>query len=260
MIAGVRAPPDPDDRPDLAALQGRIGHRFADESLLLTAITHRSWSHEAPGPEPDNESLEFLGDAVLGFLLADRLYDRFPGLDEGRLSKHKAMLERLSTLAEIAGELGLGGFLRLGRGERRGGGARNVKILSNAVEALVAAVYLDGGLEAARELVDRLIASRVADLDPHNPIVDYKSALQELAQGHGIGTPTYAVVAEDGPDHDKRFTVEAVLEGRSLGEGTGFTKRGAQQVAARQGLETLQAELEEQRAESAASGAGGEEE
>ena len=233
-----------DEAPDLATLQERLGHRFADQSLLRTSVTHRSWSHEAPGPEADNESLEFLGDAVLGFLLADRLFRRFPGLDEGRLSKHKALIERSSTLAEIAGELGLGSFLRLGRGERRGGGAHNVKILANALEAVLAAVFLDAGLEVTGRVLDGLIESRLSDLDPDNPIVDYKSALQELAQAHALGTPTYAVVDEQGPDHDKRFTVEALLEGRSLGQGGGFTKRGAQQVAAREGLHLLRRELE----------------
>lgn len=231
------------DQPDLAAVQERLGHVFADESLLLTALTHRSFSHEAAGDVQDNESFEFLGDSVLGFLVAERLFRRFPGLDEGRLSKHKAMIEKAVSLAATAAQLGLGGFLRLGRGESRSGGAQNVKILANSYEAVLAAIFLDGGLDAAGAFVDRSLGDSIAKLDPENPINDWKSALQELAQGASIGTPVYEVFDETGPDHDKRFHVRAVLEGRVLGEGEGFTKRGAQQVAARLSLELLRSEL-----------------
>lgn len=242
MIGSVPGSSEPPAFPDLDAFQGRIDHRFEDPARLLLALTHRSWSHEAPGDQPDNEPLEFLGDAVLGFLLADRLFARFPGLDEGRLSKHKAMIEKSATLAEAACEFGIGRFLRLGRGERRSGGARNVKILANAFEAVLAAIYLDGGLDAARRFVERSLGGRMDELDPENPINDFKSALQEAAQGFGLGTPTYAVFDEEGPDHDKRFHVRALVGDRGMGEGVGFTKRGAQQVAARRALEALLAE------------------
>jgi ribonuclease-3 len=241
MIVGVT----PTDAPELSAIEKRLGHSFADRSLLLTALTHRSFSHESPEKVADNESLEFLGDAVLGFLIADRLFRRFPGLDEGRLSKHKAMIEKSVTLAAAAAELGLGSFLRLGRGECRSGGAQNVKILANSYEAVLAAIYLDGGLEPTGAFVDRTLGGPIAELDPENPINDWKSALQELTQGEGIGTPAYEVFDEVGPDHDKRFHVRVLLEGRVLGEGEGFTKRGAQQVAAKIGLELLKSERSE---------------
>ncbi len=231
--------------PDLPAFQERIGHVFNDESLLLTALTHRSFAHEATGDVTDNESLEFLGDAVLGFLVADRLFRRFPGLDEGRLSKHKAMTEKAVSLAEAATDLDLGSFLRLGRGEVRGGGAQNTRILANGFEAVLAAIFLDAGLEAAGGFVDRRLGGRIAELDPENPINDWKSALQEMTQGLGVGTPAYDVYDETGPDHDKRFHVRAVLAGRVLGEGEGFTKRAAQQVAARLALEKLREEESE---------------
>lgn len=232
-------------QPDLSAFQERIGHVFDDESLLLTALTHRSYAHEASGEVGDNESFEFLGDAVLGFLVADRLFRRFPGLDEGRLSKHKAMIEKAVSLAEAAAELELGSFLRLGRGEDRGGGAQNTRILANGFEAVLAAIFLDAGLEAAGGFVDRLLGARMAELDPENPINDWKSALQEMTQGLGEGTPAYDVYDETGPDHDKRFHVRALLGGRTLGEGEGFTKRAAQQVAARLALERLRSEAAE---------------
>jgi ribonuclease-3 len=243
MIARVSSDTDPRNapgfEPDLGAVEERIGHAFDDRALLLTALTHRSWAHEAGEEAQDNESLEFLGDAILAFLVADLLYRSFPGLDEGRLSKHKAVLEKSATLAEVARELGLGAFLRLGRGERLGGGARNDKILANAFEAVLAAVYLDGGLDAARRFVGLALGPRVGELDAENPINDYKSVLQETAQGLGLGTPRYEVVGESGPDHDKRFRVQALVGDRALGEGEGFTKRGAQQVAARCALRRL---------------------
>ena len=225
---------------DLAELERRIGHVFADRSLLLRAVTHRSFAHESTeGPCEDNEALEFLGDAVLSFLVADILYGAFPGLDEGRLSKHKSLLENLRTLAQVAGELGLGPFLRLGRGETLSGGARNEKILSDALEAVVAAVYLDGGLPSVSTLVRRLLASRLEQVDGQNPVADYKSALQEQTQSRGRGTPLYRVLSESGPDHQKQFCVVVSLDGLDLAEGEGSTKRAAHQVAAQRALERL---------------------
>ncbi|MEM7246971.1 MAG: ribonuclease III [Acidobacteriota bacterium] len=231
-----------DNQPGLEELERIAGHVFRDRELLLTAVTHRSYAHETAEDDcVDNEALEFLGDAVLAFRIADRLYRRFPGLDEGRLSKHKSMLEKAATLADAARDLRLGTFLRLGRGERRSGGATNDKILSNAFEALVAATYLDGGLKAVDILLDRALADRMEGLDAENPINDYKSALQEETQGRGLGTPEYVVFDEQGPDHDKRFHVRVLVGGETVAEGVGLpTKRGAQQVAARRALERLQ--------------------
>jgi ribonuclease-3 len=231
------------DAPDLEALEAAVGYRFRDRSRLLTAVTHRSFAHEVLlGPCPDNEPLEFLGDAVLGFLVATRLFREFPGLDEGRLSKHASVLEKASTLGAAGRELCLGRFIRLGRGERREGGTDNEKILSDAYEAVLAAIFLDGGLEAAEAFVDRTLGPRIGALDAARPVTDYKSTLQEETQARGLGLPQYRVLAEHGPDHDRQFHVCVSIDGRDVAEGRGTTKRGAQQVAARLALERLRAE------------------
>jgi ribonuclease III len=224
---------------DLDALEALLGYTFQDRSRLVTAITHRSFAHEATGACRDNEPLEFLGDAILSFVIAERLYREFPGLDEGRLSKHKSVLEKSSALAEASRRLGLGRFLLLGRGERKSGGACNEKILSDAYEALVAALYLDGGLPAVGAFVERSLGERLRELDRANPITDFKSALQEATQGLGLGTPVYRVVEEVGPDHDKEFRVVVSIDGRDVAEGNGSTKRGAHQIAAARAHELL---------------------
>ena len=223
---------------DLATLEVVLGHAFRDRELLVRALTHRSFAHEETDACGDNEALEFLGDSILAFDVADRLYRLFPGLDEGRLSKHKHLLVRSSTLAEAARRLDLGRHLRLGRGERRTG-ARNEKILSNALEAMIAAIYLDGGLEAVRGFIGRVLADFLDGLDARNPVSDPKSMLQELAQARGLGTPSYRVIEEAGPDHQKWFRVLVVVGGDEVAEGTGPTKRAAQQVAAERALELI---------------------
>ena len=236
--------PRPADQPrggDLRALEQVLGHSFSDRTLLVRAITHRSHANEAADGQGDNEALEFLGDSILAFDIADRLFRRFPGLDEGRLSKHKHLLVRATTLADAARTLGLGRWLRLGRGERRHG-AKNEKILSNAFEAVVAAIFLDGGLEAARGFVERALGEVLESIDGSNPASDAKSTLQELTQSRGLGTPFYELVEETGPDHEKWFRVLVVVGGREVGEGTGTTKRAAHQVAARRALDRLSAE------------------
>lgn len=233
-----RALPDP--LPDLSGLERALGHDFADRDLLLTSVTHSSFANEVAEAESrDNEALEFLGDAVLAFVLADQLYREHPWLDEGRLSRHKSLLEKAPTLAAAARRLGLGGFLRLGRGERRSGGADNDRILAGAFEAVVAATYLDGGMAAARGLIRRALAEDLRRLDPENPVSDTKTALQEHLQGRGRPAPRYRVVEETGADHRKRFRVVVSVGEEDLGEGWGTTKRGAQQEAARRALEAL---------------------
>lgn len=228
------------DEPDLDALEAAVGHVFEDRDLLLTAVTHRSFAHEAlANPCRDNEPLEFLGDAILSFVVACRLFRDHPGLDEGRLSKHKSTIEKSASLAEMARQLDLGSYVRLGRGERKSGGSRNDKILSDAFEAVVAAIYLDGGLPAAEAFVERTLGPRLAALDGANPQQDFKSALQELTQSLGLGSPLYKVVEESGPDHDKSFRVVVSIEGRETAQGVASTKRGAQQLAAERALEEL---------------------
>ena len=222
----------------LAALQERLGHAFSDRALLVASLTHRSYAHEAQQPCTDNESLEFLGDAVISFDVCDRLFERFPGLDEGRLSKHKHLLVRASTLADCARELKLSDHVRLGRGERKNG-EPNEKILANVFEAVVAALHLDGGLPAARRLLAGVMEHRIDALDATNPVNDWKSLLQERAQALLLGTPTYRTIDEVGPDHRRIFHVAVLVGDEELGAGTGATKRAAHQVAARKALERL---------------------
>ena len=234
-------PPRPDKGVSLDEAEAALGHAFTDRSFLVAALTHRSFANEANPSPGDNESLEFLGDSILSFDVADRIYRRFPGLDEGRLSKHKHELVRQSTLAAAARRLDVGRWLRLGRGERLCGG-ENDRILANALEALIAAIYLDGGLVAARDFIERCLADALEQLDAQNPISDYKSTLQELTQARGLGTPIYRVVEETGPDHRKRFHVQVIVSGDDVASGSGATKRGAHQVAARLALETLRSD------------------
>jgi ribonuclease-3 len=231
---------------EFAALEQRIGFRFRDVGLLEHALTHRSRAHEdASGGVFDNESLEFLGDAVLGFVIADRLFRDFPQHDEGRKSKLKSWLVSEPTLADLAGRLGLGEFLLLGRGEERSGGRRKRALLADGYEALIAAIHLDGGIEAARAFIEREFADLLARARAHGfdaeVSADYKSALQEWAQGRGRGLPQYRVAGQTGPDHRKRFLVEVWLDGAPVARAEGPSKKQAAQHAARQALETLTA-------------------
>jgi ribonuclease-3 len=224
----------------LRELEERLGHVFRNRQLLVTAMTHSSFANEATPPCADNEALEFLGDAVLTFDVADRLYGLFPHLDEGRLSRHKHLLTCRATLADVALELGLANHLRLGRGETRMS-APNARILANLFEAVVAAIHLDAGLEAARSFIERALASRMAALDPDNPVIDWKSAFQERTEKHGLGTPTYRLIEASGPDHARTFRVAACVGGRDVAEGTGPSKRSAHQAAARLALQEIEA-------------------
>jgi ribonuclease-3 len=226
---------------NLGDFEDRCGYRFADPSLLLRALTHRSHAHEDPtGASRDNESLEFLGDSVLGFVIADTLYRQFPQLDEGQQSKIKSSLVSTTTLARLARRLGLGDHLVLGRGEEKTGGRRKPALLADGFEAVIAAVYLDGGIEAARAFVHRHFAPELEEVrSPKFWEHDYKSWLQEFVQGRELPLPEYVVVAETGPDHRKLFEVEVIVDGRAAGRATGRSKKEAEQQAARQALEEL---------------------
>jgi len=229
--------PPPDPRPDLPSLQGKLRHCFRRPELLEQAVTHSSFAHEAgEGARGDNETLEFLGDAVLSFLTAEMLYRDAPSGAEGEMSRTKAHLVSDANLARLAAELRLGDHLRLGVGEERSGGREKASILSGALEAVLAAVFLDGGTRAARALVHRLLGPRARGAAPR---ADHKTALQELLQGRGLPRPGYEVVERAGPDHQVRFRVRATLDGRALGEGEGGTKKAAEQRAARAALERL---------------------
>ncbi len=219
----------------LRALQERLGYRFREPSLLDRALTHSSHAHEhAAFGNEHNEALEFLGDAVLGFAVADLLHRREPGGPEGVKSKRRAALVSAPSLAERAQELGLPALLRLGRGEEKTGGRKKANLWANAYEAVIAALYLDGGLEAAFAFVSAQFAN---DLDRAElPAEDAKSALQELLQARGEAVPSYEVVAEEGPSHRKRFHVECRVGGEAIGTGEGTSKKAAQQEAARAAL------------------------
>ena len=213
-------------RPD--ELQERLGHTFSDPDLLLRALTHVS----APqGAEASYQRLEFLGDRVLGLAIADMLYEAYPAAPEGELSRRLAELVRRETCAEVALAWDLGAHVRLGLGEVHSGGRRNQAILADVCEAVIGAVFLDGGYLAARALVERAFGALLSA--PRRPLRDPKSALQEWAQGQGWPTPTYAVVERAGPDHAPRFRVVAKVRGLESGHGVGPSKRTAEQDAAR---------------------------
>jgi ribonuclease-3 len=225
---------------ELEPLERRIGYRFKDRGLLEHALTHRSRVHEdASGGVFDNESLEFLGDSVLGFVIADMLFREFPQHNEGQKSKLKASLVSAASLARLGQRINLGTFLILGRGEEKTGGRFKQALLADAYEALIAAIYLDGGLEAAAAFLRRELKDAIDAGHAQTVARDYKSALQERLQALGFGLPEYRVAGETGPDHRKLFTVEVVVRGDVLGAATGKAKKEAEQEAARLALEKL---------------------
>jgi ribonuclease-3 len=231
-------------RDEFETLQHAIGYRFRDRGLVEHAMTHTSRANEdVSGGVRDNESLEFLGDAVLGFVIADVLFNEFPESDEGQKSKLKAMLVSTTTLARQAERLSLGDHLLLGRGEEKSGGRQKQALLADGYEALIAAIYLDGGVEHARAFIVREFAPLIADARRDGLAAqDYKSALQELLQGRNRALPDYRVIGTLGPDHQKLFQVQVVVDGEPLAEATGSSKKEAEQEAARAALEKLRSE------------------
>jgi ribonuclease-3 len=223
------------------ALETRIGYRFRDRGLLEHALTHRSKAHEDPsGGVIDNESLEFLGDAVLGLVIADALCRKFPHSSEGQKSKIKAMLVSTASLAELAERLDLGEHMILGRGEEKTGGRRKHALLADTCEALIAAIYLDGGLEPARQFVLRELGDTLEQAGrPDYFGRDHKSRLQEALQSLGRSLPAYRVIGEAGPEHRKLFHVEVTVAGEVIAQGTGRTKKDAEQDAAKAALDSL---------------------
>ena len=227
-----------------AALEARIGYAFRDRELLEQALTHRSRAHEDDtGSVPDNESLEFLGDAVLGLVIADSLFREFPDYDEGRKSKAKSLLVSAPSLAKLGEALGLGEHLLLGRGEEKSGGRRKPSLVADAFEAIVAAVYLDGGLTAARDFIERRFRPALAELRAGRPVDglvdDHKSALQEWLQARGRPLPEYAVAATHGPDHHKVFEVDVRVGAETVARARGRSKKEAEQTAAAEALALL---------------------
>jgi ribonuclease III len=222
-------------------LERIVGHCFRDRSLLERAVTHSSAAGDAGESSPaDNERLEFLGDAVLGMLVSDHLLTAFPAWSEGQLSRGRARLVNSASLTAAAQRLGLGEHMRLGRGEEKSGGREKPALLADVFEAVVGAVYLDGGLVAVRAFVTRSLL--VPAVEAHGDLLgrgDFKSELQELLQKNGWPPAEYSVVRETGPDHRKTFVVEVSVAGRVTASGSGSNKKESEQMAAQQALEQL---------------------
>lgn len=228
--------------PDI--LEKALGHTFRDRQVLERALTHKSRVYEksAEGQTAeDNEQLEFLGDSILGFVMSDCLLRRYPSAPEGRLSKLKAHLVSAAHLYTVAQDLNLGEFLRLGRGEEMSGGRSKKALLSDAVEALIAALYLDAGLDTARAFIEtRILGSfQPSDEDIDEAVADHKSSLQEVAQALKLPPPRYIIISEDGPEHSKTFTVEVRLGKDWVSQAQGMSKKSAGQKAARQILQQI---------------------
>ena len=226
-MSGPSRPVEPSATP--AELAAELGVDV-DLELLERALTHRSFAYEAGGL-PTNERMEFLGDTVLGLVVTEALYRRHPDLPEGRLAKLRASVVSTRALAEVARAVGLGQWLRLGRGEETTGGRDKSSILADAVEAVLGAVYLDGGLDAARQLVLRLFGPLLDDVAERGAGLDWKTSLQEMTAEQGLGVPVYDVV-DEGPDHAKTFSARVLLADDACGTGSGRTKKEAEQAAA----------------------------
>ncbi|HEV7701112.1 MAG TPA: ribonuclease III [Pyrinomonadaceae bacterium] len=225
-------------------LENLVGHKFKDIRLLEQALTHRSWAFENLPPDDaeaihasENESMEFLGDSVLGLVIAEQVYSAHPEHDEGGLTLMKHHLVSTATLATIAETMDLGAFIRVGRGEEKTGGRKKQALLANSLEAVIGAVFLDGGYTAARVFITRIFGDELKTATPTNSL-DYKTLLQEILQADKQQAPSYNVVKTDGPPHAREFTVEAVWDGgRTVGHGTSI--KAAEMMAAADAVETL---------------------
>lgn len=227
---------------ELVELGGRLGVEMSDYSLLSRALTHRSYLNENPGSIlEDNERLEFLGDAVIDFIVAGYLYHRFPEMDEGELTALRAALVRAETLAGFARTLDLGRFLRLGYGEEESGGRDRTPLLCASFEAVVGAVYLDRGLEETRPLIEGYVRPMLEEIRAGELHKDAKSEFQVWAQARFNVTPHYKVIDSEGPDHAKTFTVRVLVGGEAWGEGRGRSKQAAAQAAAAEAMARAEA-------------------
>ena len=219
----------------MISLESRLGYNFKNISLLKNALVHTSYANEVRNGISSNERLEFLGDSVLSLIVSDHIFNKFPNLPEGELTRLRASLVCEKALCSFARDLDLGHFLYLGKGEDKGGGRDRDSILADAFEAVLAAIYLDGGMEAAKKYVMRFV---LREIDSHidENTKDYKTILQEIIQRNPEETVSYILTDSNGPDHDKSFTVEVHLNSNVIGEGTGKSKKQAEQMAAKQAL------------------------
>ena len=222
----------------MTTLEEKLGYEFRDPALLENALTHSSCANESRGRRQSNERLEFLGDSILGMVVADHLYRNHPDLPEGELTRTRAALVCEGSLVEVAQCLELGAYLKLGKGEEAGGGRERPSIIADAVEAVLAAVYLDGGIGSARKLIQKFILDREAEKSASR---DYKTALQELVQRESGQVLGYQLIGAEGPDHAKIFSVEVDLNGIPIGQGRGRSKKEAEQNAAKAAIEKLKA-------------------
>jgi ribonuclease-3 len=226
--------------PDLSQLTARLGYAFTDSSLLETAMHHRSWNAENEGGE-SNERLEFLGDAVLGWVVADIVYSQHSDLPEGKLTDLRKSVVNAIALAEVAVELGIGEFLMLGKGEDTAGGREKTSILSDALEAVIGAVYIDAGPQATHDVVSALMGKRIVDAVGGLDRLDAKTRLQELASK--LEAHVHYKVEDEGPDHEKMFFATVFVGDRELGYGEGKSKKAAEQIAAEIACDVLNSEL-----------------
>lgn len=242
--------PDPVD-PDVEGVQKIIDYSFHDSRLLIQALTHRSYL-TAPNEThlQSNERLEFLGDAVLDLIITDQLYHSYPQDSEGVLSKKKSVLVSRHLLAEITDSLGLGDFLLVNKGEEKTGGRKRQSNLANLFEAILGAIYLDGGMDEAVRFVNRFLYNQREELLSQSIYFNYKSELLEYAQGKGWGIPVYSVIDEKGPDHEKFFTVRVTVNDKEQGTGTGSNKKNAEQLAAKDALKKIRDRQQKQQMES----------
>jgi len=218
-----------------------IANQFKNKDLFDLALTHRSWVNENKKVRESNERLEFLGDAILEFVVSQKIYTQYPDKEEGYLTALRANLVNTVALAEVAKKLELGESIYLSKGEEETGGRTNDSLLADTVEAIIGAIFMDRGLEAASLFISENV---LADLEEkaNSPLKDPKSLLQETVQAKGLPTPKYNVVSEEGPDHNKEFVVEVMVENKKMGTGTGKSKSQAQQEAAKNALDVLQSE------------------
>lgn len=219
-------------------LEEKIGYKFKNRELLKIALTHKSYSVKGPGIK-NNERLEFLGDSILGFCAAEYLYNNYSHLSEGELTKIRSMVVCEKALFKVAIAIGMGDFIKLGKGEEHTDGRNRPSILSDAMEALFAAIYLDSDIHTAKEIIIRLIKNEIEKAVNSRDYRDCKTLLQEFTQKDGGASPEYRLIKEEGPDHNKTFTVEVCVEGKKISEGVGHSKKEAEKLAAKQAIDIL---------------------
>ncbi len=221
------------------SLENRLNYKFKDKNLLKNALTHSSYANEIRNGISSNERLEFLGDSILSLIVSEHIFARFPDMPEGELTRLRASLVCEKALCGFSREIGLGEHLLLGRGEDKGGGRERDSILADAFEAVLAAIYLDGGMESAKKHVMNFVLREINCNNDENDFKDYKTLLQEIIQRNPEEYVTYILTDEKGPDHDKMFTVEVRLNSNTIGTGSGKSKKRAEQMAAKQALELM---------------------